>query len=529
MMNSDRWRFQVPRRSVKTVVMFLLLGTCARPQLVTPQPVPQNQFFISDNVRIRYVDQGQGSPVVLIHGYTGTLERHWIDPGVFDSLTKHHRVIALDCRGHGKSSKPFEPKAYGAEMGRDVIRLLDHLMIRRAHLIGFSMGAMIVGHLLTTNPGRFLTATLVGSSPLRKWTTVESQQAEAAASELEGDSPFRSLILGLRPLDAPPPTEGEIRAIAKGLIARNDLKALAAYQRGLAGLIVSDAQLAKVSVPVLGVVGSLDANAAKVEELKNAIPRFRLVVVEGATHGGERTVLQHREFLAVLDEFLAKPKQDPNEVRRKRGIRILKKAQRAMGGAEKLAAIKDVTHKMTIALEPAAGGFELKQVSLYVAPNQIRQEQEMPFGTVIVYSDSKSGWLATPQGVQPIPPDVLKLAKGVVFRQPSRLMLSDRDTSRLVEAVGANGVKISTADGQSVVVEFDPKSGLPTSQSYSEQGANGATRLRTEMFSDWRDVGPVKMPFKAVQQENGTKTLEVIVSEYKINSGVSSGDLSKRP
>jgi pimeloyl-ACP methyl ester carboxylesterase len=124
--------------------------------------VPTDRFFDSNGVRIRYVDQGQGPPVVLIHDYTGTIERHWINSGVFTSFVADHRVIALDCRGHGKSDKPTDPERYGAEMSSDIVRLLDHLKVQRAHIVGFSMGAIIAGHLLTTNPERFITATFVG-------------------------------------------------------------------------------------------------------------------------------------------------------------------------------------------------------------------------------------------------------------------------------------------------------------------------------------------------------------------------------
>lgn len=72
--------------------------------------LPPDSFFHSNGVRIRYVDQGQGPAVLLIHGCTGTLERHWINSGVLARLVSHHRVIALDCRGHGKSDKPVNPK-----------------------------------------------------------------------------------------------------------------------------------------------------------------------------------------------------------------------------------------------------------------------------------------------------------------------------------------------------------------------------------------------------------------------------------
>jgi pimeloyl-ACP methyl ester carboxylesterase len=269
------------------------------------QPVvPRDSFFNSDGVQIRYVDQGQGSAVVLVHGYTGNLERHWLAPGIFADLVKDHRVIALDCRGHGKSGKPADPKSYGAEMGQDIVRLLDHLKIRRAHLVGYSMGAIIAGRLLTTNADRFLTVTFIGHHPVRKWTDDDEQQAEAAARELESDTPFRSLILGISPADAQP-GEDEIRKLSQGLVATNDLKALAAFHRGRRTLVASETALAAVRVPMLEIIGSADPNLADLQDLRKVMPALTVVVVQGATHGGERGVLRRPELLEALRALLA--------------------------------------------------------------------------------------------------------------------------------------------------------------------------------------------------------------------------------
>ena len=91
--------------------------------------------------RIRYVEAGSGAPVVLLHGYTRFLESNWVERGgIFWPLAKDHRVIALDLRGHGQSDKPHDPRAYGPETIADVVRLLDHLNIERAHLLGYRWG-----------------------------------------------------------------------------------------------------------------------------------------------------------------------------------------------------------------------------------------------------------------------------------------------------------------------------------------------------------------------------------------------------
>ena len=115
----------------------------------------QDKFFDSNRVRIHYVDRETGEAVVLMHGQGSSLQE-WIDSGVLQNLLTDYRVIALDCRGHGKSGKPHDPTQYGQEMGLDVMRLLDFLDIRRAHVVGYSMGAQITAQLLTLHPNRFL-------------------------------------------------------------------------------------------------------------------------------------------------------------------------------------------------------------------------------------------------------------------------------------------------------------------------------------------------------------------------------------
>src|SRR5947209_9838012 len=85
----------------------------------------EDQFFDSNGVKIRYVVEGSGEPVLLIHGFTVDLDRQWRAPGLIAALTKDHKVIAYDNRGHGKSDKPHEAKQYGLEMIEDAVRLLD--------------------------------------------------------------------------------------------------------------------------------------------------------------------------------------------------------------------------------------------------------------------------------------------------------------------------------------------------------------------------------------------------------------------
>jgi pimeloyl-ACP methyl ester carboxylesterase len=269
-----------------------------------PPAAPPDQFFDSNGVRIRYVEQGQGPAVVLMHGYTGTLDRHFIANGVFANLAKDHRAIAIDLRGHGKSGKPYEPGAYGEEFARDVVRLLDHLKIQRAHVLGYSLGAFIAGRVATMHPERLIGVIYVAGLPLRDLSFMEPF-AHDAVKELESDLPFKSLVMALQPPGSKPPSDDEIRKAVAPLVAANDVKAFAALWRGYKTLAVTDAQLAAVRVPSIVITGSADLNAAGVPELNRLHPRIKTVVVEGAEHGGPQGVMRRPEFMAALREFLA--------------------------------------------------------------------------------------------------------------------------------------------------------------------------------------------------------------------------------
>ena len=82
----------------------------------TPVTAAELSYFDSAGVRIRYIDEGAGEPVVLVHGFTADLSLQWVGPGIVGDLKDDFRVIALDNRGHGRSDKPREPEQYGLEI-----------------------------------------------------------------------------------------------------------------------------------------------------------------------------------------------------------------------------------------------------------------------------------------------------------------------------------------------------------------------------------------------------------------------------
>jgi pimeloyl-ACP methyl ester carboxylesterase len=124
--------------------------------------------FRSNGVKIAYATRGKGEPVVLIHGWLASAGLNWELPGISADLAKDFRVIEMDVRGHGLSDKPKKEELYGEELVEDVARLLDHLEIKKAHIVGYSMGGIIAGKFVVKHPERVRSLTLGGMGWLEK-------------------------------------------------------------------------------------------------------------------------------------------------------------------------------------------------------------------------------------------------------------------------------------------------------------------------------------------------------------------------
>src|SRR5271163_4735861 len=120
--------------------------------------------FAHGNVEIAFLDEGQGDPIVLVHGFASNKEVNWVYPGWVATLTRAgRRVVALDNRGHGASTKLYDPALYHSGiMAEDVRALLDHLDLPRADIMGYSLGARITAFLALAHPKRVRSAVLGG-------------------------------------------------------------------------------------------------------------------------------------------------------------------------------------------------------------------------------------------------------------------------------------------------------------------------------------------------------------------------------
>ncbi len=247
--------------------------------------------FDSKGVKIHFEDQGSGDPIILVHGFASRAEHNWGITGWYKTLTPHYRVIALDCRGHGQSDKPHDIKAYGgAAVEDDIIRLMDHLGIERALLMGYSMGARISMGLLARRPERFRAVVLGGIG---------------AGGGVTDPAARKPIVAALLAYDQSQVSDQRARLFREFAEAnKNDLKALAAC-------IASDrepiapSQFTNNKVPVLVVVGTKDELVGNPEELAILIPRAQLLKLEGRDHLNAPGDKQYHQ--AVLKFFEAAP------------------------------------------------------------------------------------------------------------------------------------------------------------------------------------------------------------------------------
>jgi len=258
------------------------------------------EFFDSDGVPIYYTVEGQGEPVILVHGFAANADANWRAPGIAQALAKDFTVVCLDNRGHGLSGKPHDPSKYGVEMCKDIVRLMDHLKIPKAHVVGYSMGSFITLKLTMLYPDRLLSSAPCGAGWERKGDPNDKSEEIAIAIEERGD--FMPLFTAISPPGKAPGRRG-IFSVNFLLHQTNDMKALACAMRSIRDLVVTEEELRACKVQTVSVVGTNDPLRAGVDRMKDVMANHETVYVEGTDH---ITTIRDPKFLEAVRGFLKK-------------------------------------------------------------------------------------------------------------------------------------------------------------------------------------------------------------------------------
>jgi pimeloyl-ACP methyl ester carboxylesterase len=251
--------------------------------------VPRSVRFSSDGIEIAYVEEGDGEPILLIHGFGSNVAVNWRSTGWIDTLKRAGRhVVAFDNRGHGASGKPYDPAVYRPGlMARDAANLMDHLAIDRADVIGYSMGARIAAFLALDRPER-VRSLVIGGLGMALVEGMGGEERIAAALEASSLAAVSD------------ETGRTYRKFADQTGA--DLRALAACIRGSRETI-SPEWLALIDVPVLVAVGTRDKVAGSAQGLARLIRGAEALDIPDREH---LPATGDKVFKAGVLDFLAR-------------------------------------------------------------------------------------------------------------------------------------------------------------------------------------------------------------------------------
>ena len=247
-------------------------------------------YCLSNSVKIYYAIHGDGSPIVLLHGFSSSFERNWLSLGWVDFLTaRGFQVIGLDARGHGTSDKPAQPEAYTTEMmSLDVLNLLDHLQLGPVGLFGFSMGGGIALHLAMTETRVVQRVAVCGVGDAAICGHHDPQQLAEIEFALTTEDPTAPMT----------PVGRQFRALVDA--PGNDMRVLAAFMQGAGWPGCVEIKQAPL-VPVLVVTAETDEYMPSVAKLMSLLPGAELAVVPGTSHV---TVIRDPRCREIVASFL---------------------------------------------------------------------------------------------------------------------------------------------------------------------------------------------------------------------------------
>ncbi len=261
--------------------------------------------FVHAGCQLYYEDHGQGEPVLLIHGLGSSIE-DW--EYQIPHLQQHYRVLAIDLRGHGRSSKPRERYSMSL-FAEDVAALIKHLHLPQVHLVGISMGGMISFQLGIDHPELLRSLTIVNSVPEVKARTIADCWMLAKRWTLSRLLSLQTIGKGLGHLLFPHPEQAELRAKIEQRWPLNDKRAYLASLNAIIGWSVQK-QLRLITCPTLVISGDRDYTPVSLKEAYVAkIRNAQLRVIKHSRHATPMD--QPQQFNTALDEFLSQVAHTP--------------------------------------------------------------------------------------------------------------------------------------------------------------------------------------------------------------------------
>ncbi len=232
------------------------------PRTEAVQTWSDHRWTGSDGTDFHYVEQGEGVPVILIHGFTSSAVSNWFNTGIGQKLAASNRVIAIDMRGHGDTGP--SPADSDGTMINDIIEFMDYLGFEQAHIGGYSMGGATTTGVLKIAPERFITASIMGigirETPAWQGRTPVDGSAEPPALDAVDNSAAPSSAM---PLDA----RGVPRGAPNGAPEPNP-----------------EVDLTAIDFPVLALNGGNDRPLAKTHRMWRELKDFKYVVIPGRNH-----------------------------------------------------------------------------------------------------------------------------------------------------------------------------------------------------------------------------------------------------
>jgi pimeloyl-ACP methyl ester carboxylesterase len=234
----------------------------------------EHYFTVSDGTKLHWVEMGEGTPVILIHGAGGSAVGNWFVNGIAPALAPTNRVIGIDMRGHGLSEQG--PEGARQKMSNDVVEFMDEQGIEKAHIGGYSMGGFVTAGILATNPERFLSASFGGSG-----LTETEEWADRVPVDKEGPAPEEAAATAqFRNRPEVPGQEVGNAARQPAGPPRADRAEFVARQRALSAAI----DLAALEFPILAINGEYDRPYAKTHRLWREARNFTNVVLPDKGH-----------------------------------------------------------------------------------------------------------------------------------------------------------------------------------------------------------------------------------------------------